>query len=225
MNPAENVNRLWGAHELGIFNILGTLATLLLLAFGTTFATAQSQQKVSRDKDAVKVEASTAPAAVESIFVAHSSRVSASAPPTSFCDKAPFKATREAYMKWLSVETRPEDGRLSNSAARVIGDIRGCFGSSETQAFENAYTEGTIAGIPFKGIGTCETLANFPENGITHVRCFQSLSGLPKEYMGGVILNNGIRSQNGKGDASDPPGYLQSGIATIRLWKRRTSDR
>jgi hypothetical protein len=70
-------------------------------------------------------------------------------------------------------------------------------------------------------MGSCELQANFPETGISQVRCFQALSGLPSEYVGGVLLNNAIVSQNEKGDVSSPPGYLQSGIATFRLWKKR----
>ena len=88
----------------------------------------------------------------------------------------------------------------------------------------NAYSEGIIAGVPFKGIGSCQTQADFPEKGISPARCFQALSGLPNNYVGGVILNNGIASQNNIGSTSSPPGYLQSGLATFRLWKKRTSD-
>ena len=154
--------------------------------------------------------------------MARSTHTSTTVPATAFCNKAPFKAAREAYFTWSSVETRPEDGHLSNPAAKTIGDIKGCLESSATQESSyGAYTEGTIAGVPFKGIGTCQRQANYPEIGISHVRCFQALSGLPSEYVGGVMLNNGIVSQNESGDVSSPPGYLQSGIATFRLWRKR----
>jgi hypothetical protein len=73
-------------------------------------------------------------------------------------------------------------------------------------------------------MGSCQLQANFPETGISQVRCFQALSGLPNEYVGGVMLNNGIVSQNENGDVSSPPGYLQSGIATFRLWKKRAKS-
>jgi hypothetical protein len=188
-----------------ILRVLG--AAVSFLAFSATSASAQSQH-------------------VEDVYVARSTRISTAIPPTAVCNKAPFKAVREGYFTWSSVETRPEDGRVSNPAAKTIGDLRGCFGARETQGSSsvityNAYTEGTIAGIPFKGIGSCQNQANFPETGISHIKCFQALSGLPSEYVGGVLLNNGIMSQNEKGDVSSPPGYLQSGIATFRLWKKR----
>ena len=83
------------------------------------------------------------------------------------------------------------------------------------------YTEGSIAGLRFKGLGSCQIEANLPENGISRLRCFQALSGLPDEYVGGALLNTAIISQNETGAVSSPPGYLQSGIATFRLWKKR----
>ena len=44
---------------------------------------------------------------------------------------------------------------------------------------------------------------------------------LPDAYMGGQLTTNTIGSQNALGAVTDPPGYVQSSIATIRLWKRR----
>ena len=164
---------------------------------------------------------------VEDIYVTHSIRVSTVSPPTAYCNNAPFKGgtITEAYYTWSSVETRVDDGRLSNSAERTIGNIRACFGTTSDPSMLSAYSEGTIAGVPFKGVGSCQQEASgVPEAGITTRRCFQALSGLPANYVGGVILNNSITSQNANGDVSSPPGYLQSGLATTRLWKNRSSQ-
>jgi hypothetical protein len=168
----------------------------------------------------------TAAYEVEEIYVAHSIRISTTVPPTAFCNNAPFKDARiiEAYFTWSSVQTSVNDGRLSNPAVNTIGDIRACFGSTPDPTFLNAYVEGTIASTPFRGIGNCQTQADFPEKGIGHARCFTVLSGLPNNYVGGVLLNNGVTSQSNIGATSSPPGYLQSGLATFRLWKKRTSD-
>jgi hypothetical protein len=220
MDPAKSDDRFSRGDKLRLSTILRVLGVASFLAFSSTSASAQSQQEALRDKNAVKGKVEHSADVVEYIYVAHSTRISTTVPPTAFCNKAPFKAATEGYFTWSSVETTPEDGRLSNPAAKTIGDIRGCFGSRETQP-TSAYTEGTIAGIPFKGIGSCQHQANFPESGISHVRCYQALSGLPNEYVGGVILNKAIVSQNENGDVSIPPGYLQSGIATFRLWKKR----
>jgi hypothetical protein len=226
MDRVKSVNRSSGTDKARVPTILRVLSVALFLAFSSTSASPQSQQEGLRGKKASKgsdiIERSAD--AVEQVYVARSTFISTTVPPTAFCNKAPFKAEREGYATWSSVETRPEDGRLSIPAVKRIGDIRGCFGSGETQDSSFAYTEGTIAGVPFKGIGSCQTQVNFPETGISHVRCFQALSGLPSEYVGGVILNSGIKSQNANGDVSSPPGYLQSGIATFRLWKKRANS-
>jgi len=188
---------------------------------------AQRQQEAQPASGIVKNMQNTKPRhdQVEDIYVAHSIRVSTVSPPTAFCNNAPFKdgTITEAYYTWSSVETSATDGRLSNSAVKTIGNIRACFGTTPDPSVLNAYSEGTIAGVPFKGVGRCEQEApGFPESGITTRRCFQTLSGLPANYVGGVILNNSITSQNANGDVSSPPGYLQSGLATIRLWKKRS---
>jgi hypothetical protein len=163
---------------------------------------------------------------LEEIYVAHSIRISNTAPPTAFCNSVPFKsvAILETYFTWSSVQTDVSDGRLSNPAVNTIGDIRGCFGSTPDPSFLNVYVEGTIAAIPFKGLGNCQSRSGFPEKGVDQAWCFTILSGLPNNYVGGVLLNNEITSRNNIGDTSSPPGYLQSGLATFRLWKRRTGD-
>jgi hypothetical protein len=191
---------------------LQVVGAALLFTCGSTLNSAQTQQNHAYE--------------VEETYVAHSIRISTTVPPTAFCDNAPFKGGRivEAYGTWSSIQTCANDGRLSNPAVETIGDIRACFGSTPDPTFLNAYTEGTIAGIPFKGIGNCQNQADFPEKGISHARCFQSLSGLPSNYIGGALLNSGIASQSNIGSSSNPPGYLQSGLATFRLWKKRTSD-
>lgn len=163
---------------------------------------------------------------VEEIYVAHSIRISTTFPSTAFWDNAPFEGSiRESYFIWSSVQTGANDGRLLNSAVKAIGDIRACFGSTPDPTFSNTYSEGTIADILFKGIDRCPYQAHSPEKGINQARCFQALSGLRNNYVGGVLLNNGITSQINNGSTSGPPGYLQSGLATFRLWKKRSSDR
>jgi hypothetical protein len=220
MDRVKSVNRSSRTDKSRVPAILRVLGVASFLVFSSTSASPQSQQEASRGKNAVKGSDKVEQGGdvVEQVYVARSTHTSTTVPATAFCDKAPFKAVREAYGTWSSVETRPEDGRLSNPAVKVIGDIRACFGSGGTR---DAYSEGSIAGVPFKGIGSCQIRANFLETGISQGWCFQTLSGLPSEYVGGMILNNGIASQNENGDLSSPPGYLQSGIATFRLWKKR----
>jgi hypothetical protein len=86
----------------------------------------------------------------------------------------------------------------------------------------NFYAEGVIAGVPATGKGKCTAIAaDFPEPGITSVRCFLVLSNLAPPYVAGVLTTNSVTSREPIGDRSDPPGYTQPSIATIRLWRKR----
>jgi hypothetical protein len=225
MDRVKSVNRSSRTDKSRVPAILRVLGVASFLAFSSVSARPQSQQEALQGKNAIKGSDNVECGGdvVEQIYVARSTHTSTTVPATAFCDKAPFKAEREAYGTWSSVETRLEDGRVSNPAVKTIGDIKACFGSRGTRdpSSLDAYSEGTIAGVQFKGVGSCRIRANFPETGISQGWCFQALSGLPSEYVGGMILNNGIASQNENGDVSSPPGYLQSGIATFRLWKKR----
>ena len=53
------------------------------------------------------------------------------------------------------------------------------------------------------------------------VRCQLVLDGLPAPNVGGLLTTNTITSKAGFGDETNPPGYTQASIATIRLWKSR----
>ena len=123
MDSAKSVHPFSRGDQSRPSTILRVLGAASFLAFSSTFASAQSQQEALRDKNAVKGKVEHSADVVEQIYVARSTHTSTTVPATAFCDKAPFKAVREAYGTWSSVETRPEDGRLSNSAVKTIGDI------------------------------------------------------------------------------------------------------
>jgi hypothetical protein len=61
---------------------------------------------------------------------------------------------------------------------------------------------------------------DFPEKGLIVYRCFLDLSGLPGGYVGGQLTTNTMYSRKILGMESDPGGYTQSSIATVRLWKK-----
>jgi hypothetical protein len=85
--------------------------------------------------------------------------------------------------------------------------------------------EGSLGAVTFSGKGEClASKSDYPEAGITGVRCFLHLSGLTPEYLGGELTTNSIRSGNVLGGVSDPPAYTQPSIATIRLRRRRTES-
>jgi hypothetical protein len=76
--------------------------------------------------------------------------------------------------------------------------------------------------IAFAGLGDCRLKKpDFPERGLTGGLCFLDLSGLPPRYVGGLLTTNSMNSLKTVGAESDPPGYAQPSIATIRLWKKK----
>ena len=160
---------------------------------------------------------------VEDIYIGRSWRESRQ-PPGEFCASAHTgfgKASVEDTYTFRSVETRGSDGQVVDANVAVIGTLRACFGPLP-EAGSFFYAEGTLGEVPFTGRGQCQTTRrDHPEPGMSAQRCFMELSGLPPAYVGGQLTTNTIGTRTALGDGTDPPGYTQPSIATIRLWKRR----
>jgi hypothetical protein len=138
---------------------------------------------------------------VEEIYVARAIRQSR-IPPTRFCDESRIgfgKALFEDHFAFRSIQTNPSDGRMVSSDAQVIGNMHVCFGATADPAVRR----------------------DFPERGITVMRCFLDLQGLPPSYIGGQLTSNTVLSRVAVGETSDPAGYTQPSIVTVRLWKHR----
>jgi hypothetical protein len=160
---------------------------------------------------------------MEEIYIARSVRESITAP-TQFCSqpRIGFAATNEEQFTFRSTATHASDGRVLDANVQTIGSIHVCFGQTSDPAVTNFYGEGRLGSVPFKGIGECHVVKlNFPEEGLSPLRCFLDLSGLPPEYVGGELTTNTILSRKLLGTETEPAGYTQASIATIRLWKKR----
>ena len=64
-------------------------------------------------------------------------------------------------------------------------------------------------------------MISFPEAGLYPVHCHLKLSGMPMPYVGGLLTTNTMTSNARLGGETDPAGYTQASIATIRLWKAK----
>lgn len=161
---------------------------------------------------------------VEQIYVARAVR-EARTTPTAFCspDKIGLgRALFEDRFTFRSIQTRPQDARIVNSAGEVIGNMHVCFGATSDSANITFYAEGALSGVTFVGKGECLTVKrDFPESGITTMRCFLDLGQLPDSYVGGHLTSNTVLSRRAVGELSDPAGYTQPSIVTVRLWKRK----
>jgi hypothetical protein len=161
---------------------------------------------------------------VEDIYVLRSVRLSRDEP-TEFCSQSRTTfadAQFEDTFSLVPVATHSKSGLVTGAVGTQVGSSRGCFGRTSDPAVRSFYVEGELKGIRFTGIGTCSTIkSDFPEPGIQVLQCFLNLSGLPTPYVGGLLTANTIFSRKVLGYESDPRGYVEPSIATIRLWKWR----
>jgi hypothetical protein len=166
----------------------------------------------------------SAETALEDIYILRSIREEHQ-PKANWCNSVrtgfePFPADAERFFSFWSVEARPEDGKVVQVQTRRVAELRACFGATDERARQNFYAEVVLGSITFRGNGECLAIKiNFPEDGLFPVRCQLLLSGLPAPYVGGLLTTNTLTSKTAFGANTDPPGYTQASIATIRLWK------
>lgn len=134
----------------------------------------------------------------------------------------PFPKDAERFFSFWSLRLQAEDGKVADAKAMRVAELRGCFGPTEDRARQNFFAEVKLGAMTFQGKGECLALmVDFPEPGLFPVRCQLVLSGLPAPYVGGLLTTNTMTSKAAFGGDTDPPGYTQASIATIRLWKAK----
>jgi hypothetical protein len=134
----------------------------------------------------------------------------------------PMATDAERFFSFWSVQSQPGDGRVVDAKAARVAELRGCFGPTEDRARQNFYAEIRLGGLTFRGRGECLALMiDFPEPGLFPVRCQLVLSGLPAPFVGGLLTTNTMTSKAPFGGDTEPPGYTQASLATIRLWRAR----
>lgn len=132
----------------------------------------------------------------------------------------PFAEDAERFV-W-SVRSRPEDGRVVDARQARVAGLRACFGPTAEPARQNFYAEVRLGAIFFCGAGECFAFrTDFPEAGLFPVRCQLVLSGLLSPFVGGLLTTNTMTTRAAFSGDTEPPGYTQASIATIRLWRAR----
>jgi hypothetical protein len=171
-----------------------------------------------------KQDASTDSGAKEEIYIIRSVRMSR-VPATEYCGQSRTgfaDVSFEDQYIFHAVTTRVGDGAVIDPLGNKTASLHACFGKTADASIRNFYAEGEIAGIVFRGIGKCTTLrTDFPERGVSSTTCFLNLGAMKEPYVGGLLTTNSLLARNATGEQSDPPGYVQPSIATVRLWKRR----
>jgi hypothetical protein len=131
-------------------------------------------------------------------------------------------ADAERFFSFWSIRVRAEDGKVVRTRDTRVAPLRACLGATSAPARQNFYAEITLGALSFQGNGECLAVrVDFPEGGLFPVRCQLILSGVPAPYVGGLLTTNTVTSKAAFGGETDPPGYTQASIATIRLWKSR----
>jgi hypothetical protein len=170
--------------------------------------------------------ASPPDSALEAIYVLRSIREQ-QAPAPGRCAASrtgfePFPSDAERFFSFWSVRVGAEDGRVIDAKQARVAELRGCFGATEDRARQNFFAEIELGALSFRGRGECLALGiDVPEAGLFPVRCQLVLSGLPAPFVGGLLTTNTITSKALFGGDTDPSGYTQASMATIRLWKAR----
>lgn len=160
----------------------------------------------------------------EEIFVLRSIR-EAHAPTTGWCSREktgfePFPSDAERFFSFWSIRSRPDDGRIVDAKQARVAELRACLGATNERARQNFYAEGRLGTADFRGRGECLALAiDFPEKGLYPVRCQLILDSMPAPFIGGLLTTSTMTSGAPMGGETEPAGYTQASIATIRLWK------
>jgi hypothetical protein len=163
-------------------------------------------------------------AALEDIYILRSIREPRE-PVAGWCASAktgfePFAKDPERFFSFWSLGVDSADGKVVQTKNTRAAELRACFGPTSEPALQNFYAEIKLGAISFRGSGECRAVkVDFPQAGLFPVRCQLILSELPAPYVGGLLTTNTMTSKAAFGGGTDPPGYTQASIATIRLWK------
>lgn len=162
-------------------------------------------------------------AGVEEIYVFRTTRTQHQSGATRACEVAPFPSANEDYYGLWSIELRASDSRVVKTHKRTVGGFTACLGQLTRDHPLQMYATGTVARIPWVGVGECEVLKSQPPvRTAIAFTCRLNLSGLPEAYAGGFLVSSTLAPFLGKnqGATAHVPGYLSTSVVTLRLWKK-----
>ena len=193
------------------------------LMAGVLIALTLEQAALGAPASAATPNATRSSGAVEEILIARSLRLARGAP-TEACaaTRTGFKADYED--RYVFQAPVIAGGRMTDTMGTKAGTGHGCLDSVTNPAVANFYLYLQLGEVALRGRGDCRRgRIDFPETGLTTYRCYVELSDPSGRYAGGLLTTNTMTSRNVLGAASDPAGYAQPSIATIRLWKKPIS--
>jgi len=188
------------------------LAVVALLA-GVGQASANDQQ--SEYKNEVK-------AGIEEIYVFRTTRTDQKRGPTPACAAAPFASDNEQDFDLWSIDVRRADSRVVNTHKGGVGAFTACFTAPAQDHSLQMYATGTVARIPWIGVGECIVpKAQPPVRTVAEYTCRLDLRGLPEKYSGGFGVSTTLATLlRDQPPTAHVPGYVSTSIVVIRLWKK-----
>jgi hypothetical protein len=162
----------------------------------------------------------------EDIFVMRSRR-DERVPNSAWCSKErtgadpyPSGYQLEDVVSMWSISVQAEDARTTSLETRQVGYLRTCLGTSADPKAASFYFEGKIGQISISGSGPCAvTGADFPQVGLSTASCRVIIRSVSAPYVGGQLTTNTLGSRAVLGGQTDPRGYTQQSVATLRLWR------
>ncbi len=193
--------------------------TLLILALTLwTFVPAASAKRPQQStyKDEVR-------AGAEEIYVARTTRTQHQSGETPACAAAPFPSANEDYYELWSFEVRTKDARIVDTHKSLVGGFTACLGRLVQGQPVPMYATGTVAHIPWIGVGECIVVKSQPPvKTVIAFHCLLDLSGLPDAYSGGFGVSSTLSPfiRRDQPASAHVPGYLSTSVLTIRLWRK-----
>ena len=162
-------------------------------------------------------------AGAEEIYVFRTTRTQHHPGATPACAAAPFPSANEDYYDLWSIELRATDSRVVNTHKSEVGGFTACLGQLVQDHPVQMYATGTVAHIPWVGVGECVVLKSQPPvRTAVAFTCQLNLSGLPEAYSGGFGVSSTLSPFLSKDQPATAhvPGYLSTSVVTLRLWKK-----
>ncbi|HEX4001471.1 MAG TPA: hypothetical protein VHX36_02410 [Candidatus Acidoferrales bacterium] len=162
-------------------------------------------------------------AGVEEVYIFRTIRKQHKSGATPACAAVPFTSTSEDYYDLWSIALGSGDSRVVDTHKHDVGGFTACLGRLVPNQPVQMYATGTVARIPWTGIGECAPQkAQPPVRTVIAFSCTLALSNLPDRYVGGLVVSSTLSVFLGKNQepSAHVPGYLSTSIVVIRLWKK-----
>lgn len=161
-------------------------------------------------------------AGLEEIYVFRTTRTEHHAGSMPACASAPFQPVDTDYYELWSIGLRAADSRVVDTHERGVGGFTACFGPLTLDHPLRMFATGSVAHVPWTGVGECLLLQSRPPvRTALAFTCHLKLSGLPQAYAGGFVVSSTLAPFISKNQPATAhvPGYLSTSIVVIRLWR------